>query len=207
MKIHFPQIKYIMAGSILSGALLASTPTSAGNINQPQQDTFVKDSVPPSGTTNEKFLASAPSPNVKVCGENKKAKFVVDLSKNVLYTYDSQGKPINAYRIASGKPSTPTHSGIRIVTHIETYPYKSAPKTSKRRRTPKAFGPKVICLDIINPKTGERKHTGEFIHGNNNFASLGKYASHGCMRMDNDVIKKLSTYAKPDDIVIVLPRK
>jgi len=204
MQIHFPQIKYIMAGSVLSGALLAITPTSAMSINQPQQDTFAKDSVPPSGTTNEKFLASAPSPNVKVCGENKKAKFVVDISKNVLYTYDQNGQPTCAYRIASGKASTPTHTGIRIVSHTETYPYRTAPRHTKRRRTPRAFGPKAIIIDILDTKTGERSQIGEFIHGNNDSTSIGKYASKGCMRMDNEVIKELAKNAKRGDIVIIL---
>ena len=205
MQIHFPQIKYIMAGSILSGALLAITPTSAGNINQPQQDIFVKDSVPPSGTTNANFLASAPSPDIMVCGKNKKAKFVINLSQNVLYSYDQNGQPKCAYRIASGKASTPTHSGVRIVSHTESYPYRSAPRHTKRRRNPRAYGPKAIILDILNTKNGARSSTGEFIHGNNDSTSIGKYASHGCMRMDNEVIKKISDDVKRGDLVLILP--
>lgn len=205
MQIHFPKIKYILGATLLSGAMVTCAPIYAQN--KLQQDTFVKTSVSVSGTNNKNILAKAPNPNIKICGVNKKAKIVVDLSKNILYTYDNNGNANNAYLIASGKSSTPTHSGVRIVTHIESYPYRTAPKTSQRRRTPRAFGPKIICLDIINPKTGETTPTGEFIHGNNNPESLGKYASHGCMRMDNEVIKELSTFAKPNDIVIVLPKK
>lgn len=183
---------------------MANTPANADKINQLQQDTFVKDSVPPSGTTNAIFLASAPSPNIKVSGENKKAKFVVDISKNVLYTYDQNGQPTCAYRIASGKASTPTHTGVRIVSHTETYPYRTAPRHTKRRRTPRAFGPKVIILDNLDTKTGQRSRIGEFIHGNNDSTSIGKYVSKGCMRMNNEVIKELAKNAKRGDIVIIL---
>lgn len=204
MQIHFPQFKYIVAGSLLSGVLLSSTPTYANSHNQLPQDTFVIDSIPPSGTTSQKFLSQAPSPDVKVCGVNKKAKIVVDISKNVLYTYDESGTPTCAYLIASGKKSTPTHTGVRAVSHVETYPYRTSPYNTKRRRNPKAYGPKIIILDILDTKTGENSQIGEFIHGNNDEESIGKYASKGCMRMDNEVIRELSANAKRGDIVLII---
>ena len=202
MQIHFPKIKYVIAGSLLSGALVASAPVYADNPHKLSQDTFVKDCVPPSGSDDPKFLAFAPSPDVKVCGVNKKAKFVVDLGENILYSYDEQGQPTCAYRIASGKKSTPTHTGIRTVSHVETYPYKTAYGT-KRKRNPSAYGPKIIILKILDTKTGEKNKTGEFIHGNNDSTSIGKYASKGCMRMDNEVIKKLALDVKRGDIVLI----
>ena len=161
-------------------------------------------SVPPTGTQNPKILSNAPSPSVKICGETKQARIVVDLSHNILYTYNN-GKPECAYLIASGAASSPTSPGVRVVTHVETYPYKSAPKQSQRRRTPRAFGPKIVCLEIVNPKTGETTPTGEFIHGNNNASSIGKYASHGCMRMDNTIIKQIAQIVNRGDIVLILP--
>lgn len=207
MQIHFPNIKYILAGSLLSGALVSATPFYPKYQNELSQDTFVKESIPARGTDNKKFLAKAPSPKVKVCGENKNAKFVIDLTENVLYTYDEKGLPNYVYLIASGKPSTPTHSGVRVVSHVETHNYKTAPRGTKRRRNPNAYGPKIIILDILNTKTGERESIGEFIHGNNDSTSIGKYASKGCMRMDNEVIKKISSDVKRGDIVIILPNK
>ncbi len=45
--------------------------------------------------------------------------------------------------------------------------------------------------------------TGQFIHGNNDISSLGKYASLGCIRMDNEVIKKLAKEVKRGDIVVI----
>ena len=63
--------------------------------------------------------------------------------------------------------------------------------------------PKIICLQKVDPETGTRSSTGEFIHGNNNPASLGKYASLGCIRMDNDVIRELAANVKRGDIVVI----
>ena len=89
------------------------------------------------------------------------------------------------------------------MTHIETYPYKTAPAATKRRKSPKDYGPKLIGLKLINPKTGSTWVNGEFIHGNNDSSSIGKYASKGCIRMDNEVIKVLSAQVKAGDVVII----
>ena len=90
-----------------------------------------------------------------------------------------------------------------MVTHVETYPYRSAPMATKRRRNPNDYGPRIICLETVNPKTGAKGSTGEFIHGNKNPNSLGKYASLGCIRMDNEVIKELAKQVKRGDIVVI----
>ncbi len=44
---------------------------------------------------------------------------------------------------------------------------------------------------------------GQFIHGNNNPASLGTYASLGCVRMDNGVIKKLAQEVERNTYVLI----
>ena len=121
----------------------------------------------------------------------------------VLYHYNDKGEAVAAYLVASGKKSTPTDKGLRIVTHIESYPYKSAPAGTKRRRNPGNYGPRIICLETVNPKTGARGKTGEFIHGNSNPKTLGKYASLGCIRMDNEVIKKLAREIKRGAFVLI----
>lgn len=191
-------------GMACAFAAFAYAPSLFAQVNQNSvQDNFVTSMIPPEGTYDKKLLANAPSPNIKIMNENKTAKIVVDLSKNILYKYDIQGKPEAAYLIASGKKSTPTHTGVRIVTHKETFPYRGAPRSSKRRRNPSAYGPKIICLNILDPKTGEQRSTGEFIHGTNNPEALGEYVSHGCMRMDNDVIQDLSLEVKRGDIVVI----
>ncbi len=194
--------------SLTAGALLFSAPAVGSNSLEKtrQQDTFEyceKPSVPPSGTDSISVLRNAPSPKVKIEGKMKNAVIVVDVSQNVLYHYDEFGKPKMAYSVATGKKETPTHTGVRIVSHVETYPYKTAPASTKRRRNPRPYGPKAIILDKLNPETGERSNYGEFIHGNNDASSIGKYKSQGCIRMDNEVIKELSKHVKRGDIVLV----
>ena len=191
--------------TISIGCMISALPISTNRAfaQTEEIDDFIVVTAPPEGTSEKDVLAGAPNPNVKIQGQMKTAKFVVDLSKNVLYKYNIQGKPEMAYMIASGKPSTPTSKGVRIVTHTETYPYRTAPAHTKRRRNPSAYGPKIILLNKLDPNTGEKSDIGEFIHGNNNFDSLGRYVSHGCMRMDNEVIKRLATEAKRGDIVII----
>jgi len=56
---------------------------------------------------------------------------------------------------------------------------------------------------VLNPKTGESHFNGEFIHGTNNPNSIGKHISHGCIRMDNEIIQELSKQVKRGDIVII----
>jgi len=186
--------------------LAASTNTiKAKQIIPPsKQDTFERiASVTPHGTENDSVLLFAPNPEIIIEGQLKTAAFVVDLSKNILYHYDEEGNARNAYMIASGKKTSPTHTGVRVVTHVETYPYRTAPSFTKRRKHPWNYGPKIICLAKLDTETGERSQTGEFIHGNNDSSSIGKYASMGCMRMDNDVILQLASEVKRGDIVII----
>lgn len=173
--------------------------------SQTKSDTFEKVSnvVTPQGVTDESVLLFAPSSDIEIQGETRKAKIVVDLSKNILYKYDDNGDAQAAYLIASGKKTSPTDVGVRMVTHVEKYPYKTAPWATKRRRNPNDYGPRIICLETVNPKTGAKGSTGEFIHGNKNPNSLGKYASLGCIRMDNEVIKELATQVKKGDIVVI----
>lgn len=170
--------------------------------NQTQKVTSTT-SVPPKGTTDPEVLAKAPSPQTTIMGKRRTATIVIDLSTNVLYKYDKDGNPEIAYRVASGKKSTPTDEGIRLVTHTETYPYKTAPAATKRRQNPQDYGPKLIHLTMIDPKTGKKWDNGEYIHGNNKASSIGKYASKGCVRMDNEVIQILAKQVKNGDVVIM----
>ncbi len=169
-------------------------------------DTF-EPVITPQGVKDKAFLKYAPDPNIKIAGENKKAGIIVDIKSNVLYRYDKDGNPINAYLIASGKKSTPTDRGVRIVTHTEKSPYRSAIGT-KRKRNPENYGPFAIILKKIDTKTGNQSNTGEFIHGCKKYEDTfesdpGRYVSGGCMRMDNSVIEKLALNVKKGEIVII----
>lgn len=188
-----------IASVALTSAVMFSQQAFSRTKTEP--DTF-EYFVTPKGVSDKSELKNAPSPIVTIKGEKHNARIVVDLSTNILYKYNEFGVAENAYKVASGKKSTPTDKGVRIVSHIETYPYKTAYGT-KRKKNPRAYGPKILILMKLNPKTGEQTQTGEFIHGNNNVNSLGKYASNGCVRMDNEIIKQLAQEIKAGDIVII----
>ena len=195
--------------SFVSAFILASNCLPCTHsINSITKDEFVKVDttivVPPQGTTDISVLSNAPSADVYIKSNLEKAKIVVDLNKNILYKYDDTGTPKEAFLVASGKKSTPTDPGIRIVSHVESYPYRSAPRKTKRRRNPRAYGPNIIILKKINITNGVQSSCGEFIHGNKDASSIGKYASLGCIRMDNDVIKELSKQVKQGDIVKII---
>jgi len=207
MKINsFGGLKTALGVALTAGTLAVSAQTPKPKPPAPKltEDVFVKeDVVPPKGTTNDTLLFEAPSPVVFVTGERRTAAIVVDLSKNILYKYDEDGEPEIAYSVASGKKRTPTDTGLRIVTNVEKYPYKSAPPSTKRHRQPWNYGPRTIILEKLDPKTGNTAKTGEFIHGNNNPKSIGQYASLGCIRMDNEVIKVLASQVKRGDLVLI----
>ena len=66
----------------------------------------------------------------------------------------------------------------------------------------------IICLNKLDPKTGEQSSIGEFIHGCRSYQATfesnpGRYVSHGCMRMDNSVIKELAPSVEKGEIVII----
>ena len=199
--------KTIALTSMLSVASLKQANSSQIYSLEMQQDTFER-TITPQGVKDTTILRLAPKPDIVINGKKKKAGIVVDLSTNILYRYDKDGNPINAYLIASGKKSTPTDKGVRIVTHKETFPYRGAPRRSKRRRAPRDYGPMIICLNKINPKTGEQSSTGEFIHGCRSYEKTfeltpDRYVSHGCMRMDNEVIKALAPTVEKGEIIII----
>ncbi len=190
---------------ILATTAIVLTAPNAKATEPILKDTFTITTpvIPPLGTEEAAVLKNAPKPDITINGEKKKATIIVDLTKNILYRYDKNGEAIKAYLVASGKEKTPTKEGVRVVSHVERYPYKTAPVSTKRRKKPWDYGPRVICLNTIDPKTGKTGSTGQFIHGNHNPKSLGQYASLGCIRMDNTVIKELAQEVKRGDIVII----
>ena len=203
-------IKGIVAGlglSVYTG--LFGIPTAQARYTHPViqqniEDTFTKTTeVTPHGISDSLALKYAPKPVVTIQNIKRKVAIVVDLSKNILYHYNDKGEVQNAYLVASGKHSTPTGKGVRVVSHIESYPYSTAPISTKRRKHPWNYGPNAIIVKKLDPRTGVTSQTGEFIHGNNDFSSLGKYASQGCIRMDNEVIKKLAKIIKRGDLILI----
>ena len=145
--------------------------------------------------TGELYLnevENIPSPLLTIANNHVVASIVVDISRNLLFKFDTDGNATNVYRIATGKKITPTIEGLKQIKRIEKFPYNTSAGT-KRCQAPYVYGPRVLVLVNIDPLTGkELGSDGQFIHGTNNPNSIGKYASKGCARMHNADIKEIA---------------
>ena len=110
----------------------------------------------------------------------------------------------DVYPIASGKSSTPTKPALKVITGIEEYDYKSAPKSTKRYKNPKDYGTHLLNLSIVDPKTGKIIGSdGQFIHGTFKPECIGKKVSKGCIRVNNDVIDMLAENLEIGQYVLI----
>lgn len=179
-----------------SFAIAAPLLFSATTINSKPylvKDIFVK-SAEYTNSTSIGVYSKAETPMLEVGGEDIYPAVVIDLSDGKLYQYDYEGYLEEVYTVATGKNSTPTKTGLRIITAIEDYPYNTAPRITKRYNNPDVYGPKVICLAPVDIKTGEILNSdGQFIHGTNDPNSIGEKASKGCVRMHNDDVEMLAS--------------
>ena len=156
------------------------------------------------GVTDLLVLMNAPSPQIKITGKPQLAKLVIDIRNNTLYKYDKNGFPVKAYLVATGAYGTRTMSGLRIVTYKERFPYAGDP-TSKRAQDPYSYGPYIIFMNAVNPKTGRQYVVEQLLHGNGSEYSIGKKVSHGCVRTNNSVMKyELSKEVKRGDYILLI---
>ena len=161
--------------------------------------------VTPEGIEDIRVLINAPSPKIEVMGKSMFAKIVVDIRNNTLYKYDKDGFPLKAYLVATGARGSRTRAGLRIVTYMEKFPYRGAPKNCKRLFDPYSYGPYILFLNAVNPKTGRQTVVDQFLHGNGNEKSIGRKVSHGCMRTNNKVMRnELSKEVKRGDYVLLI---
>ena len=161
-----------------TAALLSYSRPHMQSLLSEKPDTFER-TVSPKGNNSPEILACAPSPKVTVCGNTTNAKFVIDLSHNVLYNYDDSGHAKCAYSIASGKKlengESLTPKGVRRISHVEKSPYKNVPRSSKRYGNPGGvYGPWLIYTTRVDSKTGAIHHDGICVHGNADEESLGQ---------------------------------
>ena len=163
-----------------------------------------KNVITPLGTTDIFVLMNAPSPKIEVLNKKCFAKLVIDIRNNTLYKYDKNGFPLKAYLVATGASGMRTRSGLRIVTYKERFPYSGDP-TSLRAQDPFSYGPYIIFVNVIDPKTGRQTVIQQLLHGNGNEYSIGKKVSHGCVRTNNSVMKyELSKEIKRGDYILLI---
>jgi lipoprotein-anchoring transpeptidase ErfK/SrfK len=117
----------------------------------------------------------------------KAVRIEVSLSARELYVYEGESR-IRSYPVAIGKPAHPTPRGEfairRVIWNPGWVPPNAPWARGKRAREPG---------DPENPMGRAKiffKHPDYYIHGTIDNASIGKAASHGCIRMRNaDVVE------------------
>lgn len=107
------------------------------------------------------------------------------------------GRVVKIYTVAVGAPVSPSPTGeYQIAQRLEnpTY-YKPGVVIGPGKRNP--LGPRWIGLDV----------KGFGIHGTNHPASIGKSASHGCIRLRNRDIEDLFARVKVGDHVSLVAER
>jgi L,D-transpeptidase ErfK/SrfK len=111
---------------------------------------------------------------------NAQSRVVVSIPDRKLILFDGD-RVVKIYNVAVGKPSTPTPEGeFRIINHLANPTY---------------YGNGVVIAPGLNNPLGTRwmglSAAGYGIHGTNVPDSIGKAASHGCIRMRQQDLEEL----------------
>lgn len=110
---------------------------------------------------------------------NTSAKIVIDLSERELSVY-RRGELVGEYPVAVGRPGLETPTGFFFIN-----------QKLKPPRPGGAYGALAIGISAFQPKLSGWAQGGPVaIHGTNEPWLIGKAVSHGCVRMyDKDVLK------------------
>lgn len=118
----------------------------------------------------------------KVQSPNGEVSIITDTYRRKL-TVLSDGEPYKQYPIAVGKPETPTPIGTFKVLR-------------RARNWGTGFGTRWIGLTIPWGLYG--------IHGTNKPYAIGSYASHGCIRMNNQHVEEIYPWINPGTVVTII---
>src|SRR5438309_2529000 len=125
--------------------------------------------------------ATAPQRRIVVSIPDRKLALVED------------GRVVKIYNTAVGKPSTPTPTGnFKIVRRVVDPVWSANGKTVAPGKS-NPVGTRWIGLD----------KKGYGIHGTNAPSSIGKSASHGCVRMKRADLEQLFTKVRAGDQVVI----
>ena len=137
------------------------------------------------------FAGTAPVSNAA-----SKHMIIVNTKKNTLNYYVNYTL-VKKFRCATGKASTPTpQRKTTIVNKIKNRPFYKTGIPGGDPRNP--LGKRWMGLDC-NGTQG----TTYGIHGTNNEGSIGKNASHGCIRMHNAEVESLYEIVPVGTTVII----
>ncbi len=169
----------------------APTPTAVPISSPTSTATATATALPTSTSTPVPTLT--PSPTPRPPGE---WFLVINVRTNTEYVYRGdpetrEGTLVEVNTIASGKHSYVAWQGDWYYAQTPTGRYRIL---TKEPRDPSGmYGPWFLRLEILETDLPLKEGTdGLGLHGTNKPESLGQWATHGCIRHDNDTIRRLA---------------
>lgn len=138
------------------------------------------------------FLAAAEA--LAQEGEESRCRIIVSIADRKLTVFED-GRVVKSYPTAVGAEATPSPTGVF--------------KIANRVKNPTWYGPNghVVQAGKSNP-LGDRwmglTRKGYGIHGTNNPGSIGRNASHGCIRMRKADVEELFELVQVGDVVEIV---
>jgi lipoprotein-anchoring transpeptidase ErfK/SrfK len=109
-----------------------------------------------------------------------RTRIVADLSAQRLVLFRA-GRPVLRVRVGIGAPATPTPAGSFYVNQRLVPANKAGP-----------WGPAALGVSAFSPTLRSWTQGGPVaIHGTSDPSSVGRAASHGCLRVRNELMSKL----------------
>jgi hypothetical protein len=119
-------------------------------------------------------------------------RIIIELSKRELVLYRN-GEPVLRSAVAIGTPATPTPTGRYYVNQRLIASDAGGP-----------WGPGALGISAFSDVLQEWIQGGPIgIHGTNDPSSIGRAASHGCVRLPNNVLMKVFNAAHAGTPVII----
>jgi lipoprotein-anchoring transpeptidase ErfK/SrfK len=121
------------------------------------------------------------------------AKIVVNLARHRLYVYKC-GLIVGKFRVAVGMPGLSTPTGTYYVNQKLRPPAPGGP-----------YGVLALGLSAFQPKLPNWPQGGQVaIHGTNQDYLIGQAVSHGCVRMHNADLLKVSAWVPTGSPVVIV---
>ncbi|WP_035186059.1 L,D-transpeptidase family protein [Alteribacter aurantiacus] len=122
---------------------------------------------------------------------------IINKSNNQLAFYENN-KHVKTFSVATGRSASMTPEGtFKIVNKIKNRPYYTGNIAGGDSRNP--LGDRWLGINARGTWG-----TTYAIHGNNNSASIGTYASAGCVRMHNEEVRWLYDKVKVNTPVVIV---
>jgi lipoprotein-anchoring transpeptidase ErfK/SrfK len=163
---------FLFSGASVADATLRAQETVAVRDTSASVDSSFADSAARSGAEAADAMESASGP----------LTLRASLGARELYV-ERGGKVVKTYQVAVGKSGHPTPKGSFGVRRIVWNPGWVPPPNAKwaRGKTAKEPGQKGNPMKVVKIFFRQPDY---FIHGTDDVGSLGKAASHGCLRME-----------------------